>query len=126
MRVLFLHNNFPAQYRHVAPALAASGHEVAFVTQRQGGALPGVRTRVYKPSRQAAKETHHYLRGTESAVLNGQAVWRVCRDLAREGVTGNAAAASAEAGKRIIAHSVAGFLDLLHDVDRFDVSHFEH
>ena len=85
MRVLFLHNNFPAQYRHVAPALAASGHEVAFVTQRQGGALPGVRTRVYKPSRQAAKETHHYLRGTESAVLNGQAVWRVCRDLAREG-----------------------------------------
>ncbi|MEQ9248700.1 MAG: creatininase family protein [Nitratireductor sp.] len=48
------------------------------------------------------------------------------RDLAREGVTGNAAAASAEAGKRIIAHSVAGFLDLLHDVDRFDVSHFEH
>lgn len=86
MRVLFLHNNFPAQYRHVAPALAAGGrHEVVFVTQRDGASLPGVRNRVYRPSREAAKEAHHYLRGTETSVLNGQAVWRVCRDLAREG-----------------------------------------
>lgn len=86
MRVLFLHNNFPAQYRHVAAALAATpGTEVAFLTQRRSGELPGVRKLVYRPSREASKQVHHYLRGTETAVLNGQAVWRACRDLAKGG-----------------------------------------
>ncbi|QZZ37311.1 creatininase family protein [Nitratireductor kimnyeongensis] len=47
------------------------------------------------------------------------------RDLAQEGVTGNASAANAEAGRHIIAHSVAGFLELLEDVHRFDLGHFE-
>ncbi|WP_295814938.1 creatininase family protein [uncultured Nitratireductor sp.] len=47
------------------------------------------------------------------------------RDLAPEGVTGNAAAANAEAGKQIIQHSATGFVDLLIDVNRFDLSHFE-
>ncbi|WP_367717989.1 creatininase family protein [Nitratireductor sp. GISD-1A_MAKvit] len=46
------------------------------------------------------------------------------RDLSPEGVVGNAAAASAEAGKRILDHSVAGFVDFLADVDRFDLAHF--
>jgi len=86
MRVLFLHNNFPGQYRHVAAALAADpANEVVFVTQRKEGAMPGVRKRLYRPSREASAQAHHYLRGTEAAVLNGQAVWRACRDLARDG-----------------------------------------
>lgn len=45
-------------------------------------------------------------------------------DLSPEGVTGNAAAASAEAGHRIIDHAVAGLVELLVDVDRFDLAHF--
>lgn len=44
------------------------------------------------------------------------------RDLSDEGVTGNAAAASAEAGERILDHAVSGFVELLHDVERFDLS----
>jgi hypothetical protein len=27
-RFLFVHQNFPGQFRHLAPALAAEGHEV--------------------------------------------------------------------------------------------------
>ena len=45
-------------------------------------------------------------------------------DLSPDGVAGNAAAASAEAGRRIIDHAVAGFIEFLIDVDRFDVAHF--
>lgn len=44
------------------------------------------------------------------------------RDLSRDGVTGNAAAASAEAGEKILDHAVGGFIELLADVDRFDMS----
>jgi hypothetical protein len=28
MKVLFLHQNFPGQFKHLAPALVAQGHEV--------------------------------------------------------------------------------------------------
>ncbi len=43
-RVLFLHHNFPAQFRFLAPALARSGHDVVFLSERNFvGAIPGVR-----------------------------------------------------------------------------------
>lgn len=44
------------------------------------------------------------------------------RDLSPEGVVGNAAAASAEAGRKILDHAVAGLIELLADVHRFDMA----
>jgi len=44
-------------------------------------------------------------------------------DLSQEGVVGNAAAATAEAGERILDHAVAGLAELVADVDRFELSH---
>lgn len=41
------------------------------------------------------------------------------RDLNTDGVTGNAAAASAEKGRAIIAAAADGIVELLHEVDRF-------
>ena len=44
MRILFLHLNFPGQFRHLAAALAAGGHDVAFLCQTHyGRSLPGVK-----------------------------------------------------------------------------------
>jgi len=42
-------------------------------------------------------------------------------DLSRDGVVGNAAAASAEAGEAILDHAARGFIELLGDVARFDL-----
>lgn len=42
MNVLFVHQNFPAQYRHLAPALAAQGHRVVALGQHKTVPLPGV------------------------------------------------------------------------------------
>jgi creatinine amidohydrolase len=42
-------------------------------------------------------------------------------DLSPEGVTGNAAGATAEAGERILDHAARGFVELLQDMDRFDL-----
>lgn len=44
------------------------------------------------------------------------------QDLAAEGVTGNAAAATAELGESLIEHAVNGFVELLEDVARFDLA----
>ncbi|MBO6718841.1 MAG: creatininase family protein [Rhizobiaceae bacterium] len=46
--------------------------------------------------------------------------WKMS-DLSPAGATGNAAAATAEAGERILDHAVSGLLELLADVDRFDL-----
>lgn len=86
MKVLFLHNNFPAQYRHVAAALAADKqNQVVFGTMNKDGALPGVAKVLFKPARGPKEETHHYIRGLESAVLHGQAVWRMGQELKKRG-----------------------------------------
>ncbi len=86
MNILFVHQNFPGQYRHLAGHLAAvPGNRVVFITQRVNAALPGVRTLVYKPLRKATEHLHHYLRDTETGVLNAQAVARVGLDLRNSG-----------------------------------------
>ena len=86
MKVLFVHQNFPGQYLHIARALGASTeHEVAFITQRTDADLPGVRKIVYKPARAVTAGIHHYLRETEAGVLNAQNVARVAMELKASG-----------------------------------------
>ena len=77
MRVLFVHQNCPGQFKHLAPALAAEGHEVIFITQKDKPTPVGVRKVEYAPHRKVTPKIHPYLAGTEAAVLNGQAVARV-------------------------------------------------
>lgn len=86
MKVLFVHQNFPGQYLHLARYLGARPeHQVVFITQRQDGELPGVRKIVYKPRRTISQQVHHYLRESEAAVLNAQEVVRVSMDLRNAG-----------------------------------------
>ncbi len=85
-RILFLHPNFPAQFRHIATALAQdSNYQVVFCTNCQEGTIPGVFKAIYQPSRQATKPTHHYVHNLENAVLTGQAVYRICTQLKAQG-----------------------------------------
>lgn len=86
MRVLFLHPNFPAQYRHVATALAqVPGNQVVFGTARAEGELPRVAKALYKPHRAPRQDTHPYIRPVETAVLNGQGVFRLAQALKARG-----------------------------------------
>lgn len=86
MKVLFVHQNFPGQYQHLARHLGADpNNEVVFITQRQSASLPGVRKIVYKPLRPVTAGIHHYLREAEAGVLNAQSVARVALELKRSG-----------------------------------------
>jgi glycosyltransferase involved in cell wall biosynthesis len=86
MKVLFVHQNFPGQYLHVARHLGATrGNQVVCITQRADGELPGVKKIVYKPKRAPSPHTHHYIRETEAGVLNAQQVARAALSLRDSG-----------------------------------------
>ncbi|MDJ0532528.1 MAG: glycosyltransferase family 4 protein [Xenococcaceae cyanobacterium MO_207.B15] len=82
MRILFLHPNFPAQFRHLAATLGKDPkNKVVFGTNRKEGQIAGVAKVLYEKSRTARPETHHYVRPLENAVLEGQAVYRLAQQL---------------------------------------------
>ena len=83
MRILFLHNNFPAQYRHIAGTLALNpDNQIGFVTQNKtSGELLGVTKIVFEPTRKAHATTHLYVKQFENAVLEAQSVVRVLEQL---------------------------------------------
>ena len=86
MKILFVHQNFPGQYLHLARHLGLiEGNEVVFITQRTDADLPGVRKIVYKPAREVTQGVHHYLAETEAGVLNAQTVARVALGLKDSG-----------------------------------------
>jgi len=86
MKILFLHPNFPAQFRHLATVLGQDKQNmVVYATNRRDGSIPGVNKIVYEKSRTARPETHHYVRPLENAVLEAQGVYRVTQKLKDQG-----------------------------------------
>jgi glycosyltransferase involved in cell wall biosynthesis len=90
MDILFIHGNYPAQFRHLAALLARDpNHRVVFLTARQDAAteaLPGLEIHTYSCHRGANPQTHHYLQASEEAVLQGQAVLRKLSELLEGGL----------------------------------------
>ena len=86
MKIAFVHQNMPGQYKHLAAALAKDpGNQVVFVGRRGDRPIPGVRQAVYGLKRKPGTDTHRYLHSTENAVLHGQAVARVFLAMQRGG-----------------------------------------
>jgi glycosyltransferase involved in cell wall biosynthesis len=87
MNYLFVHQNFPGQYVHIARHLAEIGHQVVFITQRQrNGQIPGVRKIEYAPALSPAA-THPYLSEFDAGIANGLSVAGLCEALKRDGFT---------------------------------------
>lgn len=88
MRVLFIHQNFPGQFRHVAAAMAASGHEVSALAEAQNPPIPGVTLYRYpapEMSQEAQARAHPYLRRLETHVRRAQMVARAAAQLRQQG-----------------------------------------
>jgi glycosyltransferase involved in cell wall biosynthesis len=83
MKFLFIHQNFPGQYAHVARHLAQTGHEIAFITQPRRCEIAGVRKLEYRPTPMSSN-AHAYVHELESAITNGLAVAELCEWLARD------------------------------------------
>jgi glycosyltransferase involved in cell wall biosynthesis len=75
MNILFIHQNFPGQFKHLAPALVKAGHTVTALTLAKTEAKQwnGVRLVSYGLSRGNAKEAHPWTIDFESKVIRGEA-----------------------------------------------------
>lgn len=86
MNVLFVHQNFPGQYLHLAPALGADPkNQVVALSTRTGVPLPGVRTVGYAIPGAPSPRIHPWLAEQEVKVLRGEAVARAARQLRDQG-----------------------------------------
>jgi glycosyltransferase involved in cell wall biosynthesis len=92
MRYLFIHQNFPGQFKHVSAALAARGHEVvALGVHKPGEPVPGVRHVLYREPPQPAATGKQALAGAmaelQGKVSRGDAAARAMVDLQSAGFT---------------------------------------
>lgn len=86
MNVLFIHQNFPGQFRHIAAHLAKMpGVQVLAIGRQQAPGLPGIQLMRYMPHRKASAHTHPYVRTFEDGVLHGQQVLRLLLNLKAKG-----------------------------------------
>ncbi|MFD0934173.1 glycosyltransferase [Methylobacterium trifolii] len=86
MRILFVHQNFPAQYAHVARALAARPDcEVVALAMTEKSPIPGVRVVTHAVSRGSTPTIHPLASDFETKVLRGESAARAALALRAEG-----------------------------------------
>lgn len=90
MRILFIHQNLPGQFRGLIPALARTpGVDLLGIREQAphaaadlGNMCPVI---FYKRPQGAGKDTHHYLKSLEAATRRGQSIARICLGLRKKG-----------------------------------------
>jgi glycosyltransferase involved in cell wall biosynthesis len=86
MKYLFIHQNFPAQYRHVVRHLADQpDNEIYFITQPNENVMPGVHKVTYPKDQRGLINCHTYAAEIERAIHTGATVADVCRGLQAQG-----------------------------------------
>ena len=87
MNILFVHQNFPGQFKHLAPALARQGHTVVALHINECAPLPGVRLVRYQPQGRSGQGTHRWLVDLDTKTLRGEAAYHAARQLQLSGFT---------------------------------------
>ena len=88
MKVLFIHQNFPGQYKHLAPALAAhkANEVVAFSMQAKSpGEWQGVCVVPYNAARSTTPNVHPWVADFETKTIRAEAAFRAALKLRAEG-----------------------------------------
>lgn len=115
MRILFLHQNFPAQFLHLAPALARLGHEVLALAINKN--VPenwqGVKVFFYQPKRTVSTDIHPWLKNFEAQAIKGEAVFYVAQQLKKLGFTPDLIIAHPSWGESLFVKDVWSMAKLL-------------
>ncbi len=108
MKILFIHQNFPGQYKHLAPLLAKQGHQCVALTLRvkKPTTWNGVRLIPYGLPKRDGQKLHPWLVDLDTKLTRGEACWRAARELKDKGFMPDL----------ILAHPGWGESMFLHDV----------
>lgn len=90
MNILFIHQNFPGQFKHLAPALALdTGNTVLAMTLQQGvpSSWKGVRIISYQAKRSTSPNIHPWVSDLETKVIRGEAAFHAAIALKNQGFT---------------------------------------
>lgn len=85
MNILFVHQNFPGQFKHLAPALVQQGHTVVALHINTCLPLTGVQLVRYQPKGRSGQGTHRWLVDLESKTIRGKAAYHAARQLKQDG-----------------------------------------
>ena len=86
MNILLVHQNFPGQFKHLAPILAGDKNNrvVAFTMIKEPQTIPGVQMVSYQPGRGTNPQTHPWVQDMESKVIRGQVAMKAARKMRDE------------------------------------------
>ena len=89
MKILFIHQNFPGQYKHLAPALAAQGHTCVALTLRvkERQQWRGVTILPYEVRRRQGKGIHPWVQDFDTKVIRAEACYHAAVALREKGFT---------------------------------------
>jgi len=89
MKILFIHQNFPGQFKFLAPALAQQGHTVVAMTMQktETRAWQGVRLTHYAAKRGSTPNAHPWVADFETKTIRAEACFRAALKLKAEGFT---------------------------------------
>ena len=82
MHVLYVHQNFPAQFGHIASRLVKDhGWRATFVSQTSPGTVAGIQKIQYRASGGAKEGTHYFARTFENAIGHAHGVYEALKPL---------------------------------------------
>jgi glycosyltransferase involved in cell wall biosynthesis len=85
MHILYVHQNFPAQFGHIARHLVQKlGWRCTFVSETPGGVVEGIEKIQYRIAGGATSSTHFCSRTFENAVWHTDAVYHALRPRSRD------------------------------------------
>ena len=89
MNILFIHQNFPGQFKFLAPALVQQGHRVLAMTMQKTEAKnwQGVELVNYKAARGTTPNVHPWVSDFETKTIRGEACFRAALAMKAGGFT---------------------------------------
>jgi glycosyltransferase involved in cell wall biosynthesis len=87
MKILFVHQHFPGQFRFLAPALVERGHTVVAMTMQAGASTEwqGVKLVRYSPTRGSTPNVHPWVVDLETKTIRGEACFRAALQMKAKG-----------------------------------------